>query len=155
MARLYRSVFRFSVSTGAIAAALALNACAPLDQRTFDPSAGRPPKVHVPLPPPAPPAKPPFVQIMAGTPESVWQPDVEKVTRLALQRKPNILFVLTAIVPRDGSPPAQADALAALVQGDERAVAQAMVDAGASGGQIEMDARVEDGAKPHIRVDVR
>ena len=152
MARLYRSVFRFSVSTGVIAAALTLNACAPLDQRTFDPSAGRPPKVHVP---PAPPAKPPFVQIMAGTPESLWQPDVEKVTRLAIQRKPNILFILTAIVPRDGSPSAQAEALAALVQGDERAVAQAMVKAGASGGQIEMDARAEDGAKPHIRVDVR
>ncbi|MCQ9154641.1 hypothetical protein [Acidomonas methanolica] len=149
------SLFRWAAA-GLAVCGLALTACEPIDQRSFDASAGLPPVPPRKPVPSAPPPAPPFLQIVSGTPDAEWRPVVTKATRLALARKPNVLFILTAIVPRTTSPAREADELAALSKGEELAVARAIVAAGAPAWQVEMQGRAEgQAATSSIRVDVR
>lgn len=138
------------------AVVILLAGCEPIDQRTFDKTAGLPPTPPSPPTGPSRPAPPPFLQIVVGTPEAEWKPAVTKATQIALARKPNVLFTVTAIVPRQESPSQQTQAMEQVAAGDERAVAEAMVAAAAPGYQIELQARAEgDGQHALIRVDVR
>ncbi|WP_149026859.1 hypothetical protein [Neoasaia chiangmaiensis] len=133
-----------------------LAACTPIDQRTFDPNAGRRPVAHVPPAPAAKPPPPPFLQIMSGTPEATWRPAVDHAARVALARKPNVLFVVTAIATPSGTPANQTEALTQMLRREERAVADAIVSAGVPDYQIQLNARTEPAAAPpRIRVDVR
>ncbi|WP_051291793.1 hypothetical protein [Acetobacter nitrogenifigens] len=138
------------------AAALSLPGCKLVDQRTFDHTASRPPKVIVPPPPPGPPPVPPLVEVIAGTPVADWQGPLEAIVKRALARKPNILFRVQALAPPGADADADRATLARLTTNDGQAVANAIVAGGASPAQIEMTAMPNSGvASPRIRVYVR
>ncbi|WP_050935017.1 hypothetical protein [Gluconacetobacter diazotrophicus] len=82
-----------------MAGTLCLASCNLVDQRTFDPRASRAPRPHYPPPPPAPKPVPPLVEIRHGTPPEQWQPALKGAVTRAMARKPNVLFVVTVIVP--------------------------------------------------------
>lgn len=144
------------------AAVLALGACnpldptSPLDQRTFNPRASRRPAVYIPPPPPGPPPIPPLIQLVAGTSEQEWGGPVRAIVRKALDRKPNILFQVQALVPPGGDADTTRLALSRLVSSDAQAVTDAIVAAGASPAQVEMSAMPDSTVtQPTIRVYVR
>ncbi|MFT9016329.1 MAG: hypothetical protein ABF990_11425, partial [Acetobacter sp.] len=106
--------------------------------------------------PPAPPPIPPLITLIAGTPEAEWREPVDKIVRLALTRKPDILFVVRCLVPRQADPQAEQAALTALVEGDGRAVMAEIVQVGASDAQVEMSAMPDSSVtKPVVQVYVR
>jgi len=150
-----RRISRFA-SLLCAAGFLMAGGCALVDQRTFDASAGRPPVPHYPPAKPGPPPVAPFLQIMAGTPETDWRPVVARSVRVALSRKPDVLFIVTAISPVQGSPERQVKALGDLAEGDGRVVADAIIAAGAAPLQVQMmaEANPGDGAA-RVRVDAR
>jgi len=133
-----------------------LAGCNLIDQRTFNPQAGKPPKPYVPPAPPAPKPKPPFLQIEDGTPESDYGPIVDKAVKAALARKENVLFIVQLLVPLQNDPAAQAKAMTEATQTDLEPVARRINTAGAQPIQIEMHA-IADGSVKHpvVRVDVR
>ncbi|WP_342629087.1 hypothetical protein AAC691_04510 [Nguyenibacter vanlangensis] len=135
---------------------LCLASCNLVDQRTFDPRASRPPVPHYPPSRPPPPPVPPLVQIGLGTPAERWQPALKDAVARALARKPNVLFVVTIIVPAGPTPGAEGAALTRAMAADGRAVAAAIVADGARPAQVEMsamsDSTVTAGA---VRVYVR
>ncbi|GBR37095.1 hypothetical protein AA0475_0354 [Acetobacter peroxydans] len=147
---------------------LALTGCKLVDQKTFNPQAGVPPKPYVPPARPAPPPPPPLIAMVAGTPEADWKPQVQDMARRALARKPTALFTVRCLVP-PGSPvvpPADVEgrsaegavptALITLASGDGRAVMQALMDAGVPQTQVEMTAMPDSTVtKPTVRVYVR
>ncbi|GBQ70572.1 hypothetical protein AA103196_2525 [Ameyamaea chiangmaiensis NBRC 103196] len=132
-----------------------LAGCKPLDQRTFNPAAGKPPKPYIP---PAPPAHvtPPLVEIIAGTTPDTWQAAVTKATRAALARKPSVLFTVTAVVRAQGDALAQGAAMAHLVDTDAQAVAATIIAAGAPAAQVQMTAMPDPGVQHDVtRVYIR
>ncbi|MGC5748765.1 hypothetical protein J4P41_09015 [Gluconobacter sp. NFX36] len=133
-----------------------LAGCQLIDQRTFNPQAGKPPRPYIPPAPPAPKPKPPFLQIEGGTPEAEYGPAVDKAVKAALARKENVLFIVQLLVPLQNDPSAQAKAMTEATQSDLQPVAHRINTAGAQQIQIEMHA-VADGSVTHpvIRVDVR
>lgn len=133
-----------------------LAGCQLIDQRTFNPQAGKPPRPYIPPAPPAPKPKPPFLQIEGGTPEAEYGPAVDKAVKAALARKENVLFIVQLLVPLQNDPAAQAKAMTEATQSDLQPVAHRINTAGAQPIQIEMHA-VADGSVTHpvIRVDVR
>lgn len=133
-----------------------MTGCKLVDQKTFNPNAGVAPKPYIPPPPPGPPPVPPLIELAAGTPASQWEAPVDQITRLALSRKPDVLFVVRCLVPLQANADAEQSSLMNLVQGDGRAVLQEMINAGASEAQVEMSAMPDSSVtKPVVRVYVR
>ncbi|GAB6853142.1 hypothetical protein [Asaia astilbis] len=148
--------FRAFASVGLCLVAGALAACTPPDQRLFNPNAGKPPKPHIAPAPPSKPPPAPFLQIVAGTPKEEWAPAVERSTKLALSRRPNIIFVVSVLSPEAGSPAAQVKSLESLTTQDGQAVADQIVASGAPVGQVQIEAKTDPSApKGRIRVDLR
>ncbi|GBR68565.1 hypothetical protein [Gluconobacter kanchanaburiensis] len=133
-----------------------LSGCKLLDQRTFNPNAGKPPHPYIPPAPPGPPPHAPFLSVSEGTPESEYGPVVERAAKTALSRKENVLFIVQAFAPPQATPDAQAQALTEVTDHLAAPVAAHLTKAGAQPIQIEMHA-ITDGstAKPFVRVDVR
>ena len=135
----HRSVLRvWPVVLAGLTASLC--GCNPIDQRTFDPQAGRPPQVAAPALPAAAPGRPAFLQITGGTPEQTYGPEVEKATKLALSRKSNILFIFQGMAPMQKTPDAEAESLHRLTQELVNPVASHILAAGARPIQIDMRA---------------
>ncbi|EHH67480.1 hypothetical protein [Gluconobacter morbifer] len=133
-----------------------LSGCKLVDQRTFNPNAGRPPQPVVPPAPPAPPAKPPFLQIRSGTPESEYGPIVDRAVRAALAHKANVLFIVQGLAPMQASPDEQARVLTDLTKKQLAPLGARIARAGAQPIQIEMHAATDPSLKDAVmRVDVR
>ncbi|WP_249197720.1 hypothetical protein [Gluconobacter kondonii] len=141
---------------GLLLAAPLLSGCKLLDQRTFNPNAGKPPHPYIPPAPPAPPPHAAFLSIPGGTPESEYGPIVERAAKAALARKANVLFIVQAFAPHQATPDAQAQALTDVTDHLAAGVAAHIEKAGAQSIQIEMHAMTDPSAtKPFVRVDVR
>ncbi|ACI50311.1 conserved hypothetical protein [Gluconacetobacter diazotrophicus PA1 5] len=123
-----------------MAGTLCLASCNLVDQRTFDPRASRAPRPHYPPPPPAPKPVPPLVEIRHGTPPDQWQPALKGAVTRAMARKPNVLFVVTVIVPAGPTPAQESAALGRATATDGQAVAAAIVADGAGPAQVEITA---------------
>ncbi|MBO1328720.1 hypothetical protein OQ496_10220 [Acetobacter suratthaniensis] len=147
---------------------LSLTGCKLVDQKTFNPHAGVPPRPYVPPARPGRPPAPPLIELVAGTPEADWKAQVQDIARRALARKPEALFVVRCLVPpgpavppptyKEGSNAERfvSTALIALASGDGRAVMQALMDAGVPQAQVEMTAMPDSTVtKPTVRVYVR
>ncbi|MCO6160498.1 hypothetical protein ACFFGF_09320 [Asaia lannensis] len=148
--------FRSLAIAGLCLVPVALSACTPPDQRLFDPNAGKPPKPYIPPAPPAKPAPAPFLQIVAGTPKEEWVPAVTRSTKLALSRKPDLLFVVTVLSPVTESPAAQVKSLETLTAQDGKDVAEQIVASGAPASQVQIEARTDASSpKGRIRIDLR
>ncbi|MCG4260070.1 hypothetical protein K6W36_05680 [Acetobacter senegalensis] len=148
-----RPVVRIMLLAGV---ALCLNGCKLVDQKTFNPHAGTPPKPYIPPPPPGPPPVPPLVELVGGTPSEEWAAPVDRMVHEALARKPNILFVVKCLVPASGKSELDQLTLVQLVQGDGQAVTKEIVKAGAAPEQVEITAMPDSTVtKPVIRVYVQ
>ncbi|WP_336946325.1 hypothetical protein [Asaia sp. HN010] len=148
--------FRSLAGIGLCLISGALAACTPPDQRLFNPNAGKPPKPYIPPAAPSKPPPAPFLQIVAGTPKEEWAPVVERSTKLALSRRPTIMFIVSVLSPEAGSPAARVKALEALTEQDGKAVADQIVASGALVNQVQIDARTDPSApKGRIRIDLR
>lgn len=130
--------------------------CAPPGQRLFNPDAGKPPKVRLVGKHQNREIQEPFVLIVIGTPQAEWRPAVDRVARLALARKPSVLFTVTVLSPRDETPRAQVETLKALSETQGQQVLEALVEAGAAPEQVLLRAVTDPAyAKPTLRIDVR
>jgi hypothetical protein len=118
---------------------LALAACHLVDRRDIWPEADRRPTFPVP-PPPALPEPPALVTIRFDTPNPAYREALERAVRQALSAKPGVLFTVNTLVPPAGAP-AQQEAALARAANDGRAVGQAILDAGADPGQVELAVR--------------
>lgn len=137
-------------------ACLLLAGCKLVDQRTFEADADRKPVPHAPPVRPGPPPAAPLAAVRFGAPPETWQPGLSEIVRLALARKPEALFQVRTVVPAQGTPQAQAAALADVGRGNGRLVAQTIVDAGASSSQVEMTAMSDASVtQPEVRVTVK
>lgn len=133
-----------------------LAGCKLVDQRTFDASAGRRPIPHLPPAGPAPPPPLPLASVHYQADPATWQPGLADIVRMALARKPEALFQVETLVPSTGTPEAQAASLAAAGRSGGQAVAETIVSAGASTGQVEMSARTDPSVqRPEVRVFVK
>lgn len=133
-----------------------LAGCKLVDQRTFDASVNHRPVAHAMPGPPGPPPIPPLAAVRFAEPPETWQPALTDIVRQALAAKPEALFQVQTLVPATGTPQAQAAALAEAGRGNGRLVAETIVAAGASSGQVEMTA-MSDGSvtQPEVRVTVK
>ena len=128
-----------------IAALILLTGCKLVDQRTFNPDAGRPPtlpKAPVTLPQPDRTlgGLPPLVTIRFGQ-DTAYDPAVIQATRAALHQKPDARFtILTAVPP--GAADAQA-AAAATVGPVAAHVAQLIERQGVPASRVVLEARPE------------
>jgi len=123
----------------------ALGACHLIDQRDFNPNAGKPPVPKVAAGPALPgPAALLTISYANGDP-AYAQGLTAAVTR-ALTAKPNVLFTVQTLVPLEGNADAQATALQAAT-GTAREIAEAIVTDGADQGQIELAVRADPGVK--------
>ncbi|QCE32649.1 hypothetical protein FAI41_03110 [Acetobacteraceae bacterium] len=130
--------------------------CAPLDQRVWNQMAGIEPKYVPPPPPPAPPPPAPFVEILSGTPESDYGPQLEEITKIALARKPNMLFIIRLRVPTGNGPEEQVKRLLQLVPRFLMPVSEHMIKAGAQPIQLDMGTEsVPYQKSPSLRIQVR
>jgi len=150
--RMPRPAVKLLLVAGAV---VGLSGCKLVDQKTFNPQAGRAPQPYIPPPPVVVPV-PPLIELVEGTPASAWQHPVEQIVHKALARKPNILFTVKCLVPVSGDSAHDQQALIHLVQGDGQAVAQTMTEAGAPPEQVEITAMPDSTVtKPLVRVYVR
>ena len=122
--------------------ALALGACHLVDQRSFDPDAGR-----KPLPPAVPAAPLPLgpgalLTLDYATGEPAYALDLANAVRRALTLKPNVLFTVQTLVPLAGDADSQAAALTAATA-TAREIAEAIVTDGADQGQVELAVRAD------------
>lgn len=130
--------------------------CKLIDQRTFDPNAGKPPRLPPP-PPHAPPAVvPPLIVIPAGTPKEQWQAPVDNIVQQALARKRSVLFMVHCVVPQTNSLATEQTSLFKSVQGTGLAVMQNLRAIGVPEAQIELSTMTNPTIKkPVIQVFVR
>lgn len=146
---------RLFLRAGLLGAGGALAGCELVDQRTFNPRASRPPRV-IYTPAPVIPPVPPLIELVAGTPRAEWSGPVRSVVRQALDRKPNILFLVEAVAPPQQDGTATQALLSRLVGTDGQSIADEIVAAGASPSQVEMSAMPDSTVTgPRIRVYVR
>ncbi|MGI4746480.1 MAG: hypothetical protein ACRYGI_10990 [Janthinobacterium lividum] len=137
-------------------ACMVLGGCKLVDQRTFDSAAGRPPVPHVKPARPGPAAAPPLALVRFQAAPETWQPGLTDIVRLALSRKPLALFRVQTLVPATGTPDAQARSLAEAGGTGGRQVAETIIAAGASSGQVEMSAMTDASVTtPEVRVYVK
>ena len=121
-------------------AALSLGACHLVDQRDFNPNAGKPP---VPPPAKAAPAGPGALLTLnyAGGEPDYASALAQAVTR-AMAVKPDVLFTVQTLVPLAATPDAQAAALREATQ-TGREIGEAIVTDGADQGQVELTVRTD------------
>lgn len=127
-----------------------LGACQLIDQRTFNPSAGRKPIPYVPPAPPAPPPPAPPIEIVQGTPSEQWAKPLTGLVKDALSRKSDAMFIVTILTPISQTPEAQQEQLQKTTQQDGQAVAQAIVKAGARQEQIYMTAKADGSVQKNV-----
>lgn len=144
----------------AVAAALSalLAGCKLVDQRTFDPQAGRPPVVARPAPPAPQPDRAmdglvPLVTIQLGQ-DAGYDQAVEQATTAVLARKRDAQFtILTAVPP--AAPDAQASTVA-LYAPEAGRVAGLIERRGVPAGRVHLEARPEPNlGMPELRLYVR
>ncbi|MBR2125000.1 MAG: hypothetical protein IJ934_07595 [Acetobacter sp.] len=136
--------------------AFLVSGCKIIDQRTFDPNAGRPPRIPESEPAPAPPAVPPLMVIQAGTPQEQWKEPVKNIVHEALARKRSVLFMVHCLVPQSNALNTEQSAMLNLVQGEGLAIMQSIIAAGVPEAQVEMSTMTKSTLKkPVIEVYVR
>lgn len=138
--------------------AVAFSACRLVDQRTFDPAAGRAP-VPRGKPPAARPVHvvPPLFVVRDPLAGDDWKPGLASAVRAALARKPNVLFTVQSVVPGAATPAAQASLLSSAGSREGRLVADAITADGARPAQVELAAAVDPAlhGAPEVRVLVQ
>jgi hypothetical protein len=130
---------------GVMLLAAALAGCHLIDQRDFNPNAGKPPE------PKAAAAKGPLgpgalLTISYANGDPAYAQALSAAVTRALTAKPNVLFTVQGLVPLAGDANAQAEALQAATA-TTREIAEAIVTDGADQGQIELAVRVDGGVK--------
>jgi hypothetical protein len=117
----------------------ALAACHLIDQRTFNPHAGDPPKPPAAKPPrPGPGA----IVTIKYVGEPNYAASLSQSVRRALALKPNVLFTVQTLVPQVDTPEAQAAALQD-ASATGREIAEAIISNGADEGQVEQAVRTD------------
>ena len=124
--------------------ALCLPACHLVDQRDFDAKAGTKPEPPVVAGPPGH-TVPALVTIRYSTPHPDYHDVLTEAVHKALARKPDVLFSVATLIPGAAGADATADAEAS-AGGSGRDVAQTIVAAGASPGQVEQMVGVDPSA---------
>jgi hypothetical protein len=120
---------------GLLAALPLLAACHLLDQRDFDPKAGRPPAL--PKPPPAPVGPGALLTISYADGEPAYAAALSQAVKRALSIKSDVVFTVQTEIPLAGNAADQAQALTeAAATGRE--IAEAIITDGADQGQIEL-----------------
>ncbi|CAI3956396.1 unnamed protein product [Commensalibacter communis] len=138
---------QFILSTSCL---LMLGACQLIDQRTFNPSAGRKPIPYVPPAPPAPPPPAPPIEIVQGTPSEQWAKPLISLVKDALQRKSDAMFIVTILTPISQSPDAQQEQMQKTIQQNAADIANAIVKAGARPEQIHMIAKADGSVQKNV-----
>jgi hypothetical protein len=116
-----------------------LAGCHLIDQRSFHPHAGDPPKL--PAAKPRPPGPGPIVTIKyVGEPD--YAASLAQSVHRALAVKPNVLFTVQTLVPQADTPDAQAAALQD-ASATGREIAEAIIANGADAGQVEQAIRTD------------
>ncbi len=125
-----------------------LGACHLIDQRDFNPEAGKPPVVKKAA---APAAAGPgaLLTISYANGDPAYAHELAASVTRALTAKPNVLFSVQTLVPLEGNADAQAAALQAAA-GTGREVAEAIVTDGADQGQIELAVRADPEVKAKV-----
>ncbi|EHD13048.1 hypothetical protein CIN_20310 [Commensalibacter intestini A911] len=141
---------RYSKTFIVVSSLLALNACKLVDQRTFNPSAGRRPVPYVPPAPPAPPPPAPPIEIVQGTPGEQWAKPLTTLVKDALKRKPDAMFLVTIVTPISEAPATQQEAMQKTIQENGQDVAQAIIKAGARPEQILMSAKADGSVQKNV-----
>lgn len=148
------SAMRFRLACLALLTA-PLFGCDPIDQRTFDPTAGKPPQIPAPQPTLIH-EKPAFMEISEGTAEAEYGPAVEKATKLALTHKSNMLFIIESMAPMQETPEADVRILQNLTKDLTTHIAKHVLTAGARPIQLDMRATTNPAIqKPLVRIYVR
>ncbi|MBI0074673.1 hypothetical protein H3T59_03395 [Commensalibacter sp. M0357] len=128
-----------------------LSSCKLVDQRTFNPSAGRRPAPYIPPPPPPPPPPPaPPIEIVEGTPQDQWEKPLTNLVKDALLRKADALFVITSVTPISSDPVMQQEQMTNIAAQEGRAIANEIIRAGAKAEQIQMNAKADGGVKKNV-----
>ncbi len=115
--------------------------CTLVDQRTFNPDAGKPPVIPLP---PGPPAPKPVVTIDFATPNPDYTQSVREAVEAALSRKPDAAFEVATVVPATGTPADQVSAAQTLTP-DARQVAREVAAEGVPDERIALTARAVPG----------
>lgn len=137
-----------------IPAIIALQGCNPIDQRTFNPNANRPPVVRIKAD--NGPATKPFIEIVQGTSPDVYKAPLQQSVKAALAHKSNILFIIDGLAPPQKTPEEQQAVLKALLNELVVPVATQITEAGAL--PIQLDIRVETDSSVKqsvVRINVR
>ncbi|QHI96333.1 hypothetical protein GT348_01415 [Aristophania vespae] len=133
---------------------VALQGCTPIDQRTFNADAGKPPVLHKKHY--FTPDKKPFVEIVQGTSQDVYGAPLKKAVKAALTQKKNILFIVEGLSPLQKTPEEQVTHMTALLNELVVPVATQISDAGALPIQIDMRLRTAPLLKQAVvRINVR
>ena len=117
--------------------AVLLCGCTLVDQRTFNPNAGKPPVIPQP---PGPPAQLPLVTIDFGQPNPDYAESLRQAVDSALARKPDAEFEVATVVPATGTPADQVAAAQTLTP-DARQVARDIAADGVADERIQLTAR--------------
>ncbi len=132
--------------------ACALAGCTLIDQRTFNPQAGRkPPDLAGPA---GPAPAPPLVTVDFGRPNPDYAAELHQAVVSAVSRKPDVQFDVVTVVPAAGAPADQVGAATGLTA-DARAVARAISADGVDDDRIHLLARAEAVATRQVQVFVR
>ncbi|HTR17383.1 MAG TPA: hypothetical protein VMI52_10160 [Acetobacteraceae bacterium] len=139
-----------------LAALSLLAACHLVDQRDFDPNAGKRPVPPAPVAGKAgPPPAPPLMTIRFDQGAQDYDDALRVAVDAALRRKRNVLFSVITLVPAQGSPSEQIET-ARRASELGRQVADAIVADGADIGQVEMAARADPSvAAREVRIYVQ
>lgn len=149
--------------TGRIALVLALPmlalsvlpGCTLITQRTFVADADTPPRRPLPAAPPVGQSAPALVVIRFPSPPSDWEGPLGVAVKLAVARKPDVVFTVESVVPAVGDLAAQATALAAAVR-DGHLVADRIVADGVDRAQIDLTAAADPAIhQEEVRLTVR
>lgn len=124
-----------------LAAATVLAGCTLVDQRTFNPDAGRPPAIATP---PGPPPVVPLVTIDFDKAAVEYRQPLTQAVQQALARKQSAEFDVVTVVPATGTPDQQVAAATAITP-DARSVARAINASGVDDSHIHLSARAEPG----------
>lgn len=140
----------FGTAPCLLALLLAVAGCKLIDQRTFNPNAGKLPAPPVVIGPSAPP----LLTIRVDDPTLSYEPILRQQVAAALARKPDVVFDVVTVVPATGTPAAQTAAATGVIA-DARQVARAINNEGVDDPRIHLAARSEPGlAAREIRVFV-
>ncbi len=132
--------------------AVALCGCTLVDQRTFDPNAGKPPVIAQP---PGPPPIQPLVTIDFGSPGPDYADALRQAVDDALGRKPDAKFEVATVVPATGTPTDQV-AAAQTITPDARQIAREIASEGVPDESIQLTARaVPSVGSPQVQVFVQ